>query len=275
MSGGPPAAAAEVLRAAARLGDAPLPIAEAALAFAALDRPDLPLDRCRAELDRIARTVAARPADEPAAERLAGALAGEFGFRGDSETYDDLANADLARVLDRRRGLPVTLGILYIHAARAQGWEAEGLNFPNHFLVRATAGADRAILDPFNGGRRMEAPDLRALLRETAGPGAALAPGATAAVPDRHVLLRLRNNIKLRLYRAGRLAEGLAVLESAMLLAPDLGELKREAGLVNARLGNLGAAIRLLDAFLDDRPDDGPARREAESLLRGLRARLN
>jgi regulator of sirC expression with transglutaminase-like and TPR domain len=68
----------------------------------------------------------------PAPERLADVIARAYAYRGDSETYDDLQNADLARVIERRKGLPVALSILYLHIARAQGWDAEGLAFPGH-----------------------------------------------------------------------------------------------------------------------------------------------
>ncbi len=63
-------------------------------------------------------------------EALAEVIARSYAYRGDSETYDDLQNADLVRVIERRKGLPVALSILYMHVARAQGWTAEGLAFP-------------------------------------------------------------------------------------------------------------------------------------------------
>ena len=76
----------------------------------------------------------------------------KYGYCGDELTYDDLQNANLMRVIDRRKGLPVVLGILFIDAARAQGWEAAGLAFPGHFLIRLAERAERLILDPFHGG---------------------------------------------------------------------------------------------------------------------------
>src|SRR6202042_1555305 len=80
----------------------------------------------------------------------------KHGYCGDELTYDDLQNANLMRVVDRRKGLPVALGILYLHAARAQGWEAVGLGFPGHFLVRLSQGPERVIIDPFHGGRTLD-----------------------------------------------------------------------------------------------------------------------
>jgi regulator of sirC expression with transglutaminase-like and TPR domain len=65
------------------------------------------------------------------------------------------------RVIDRRKGLPVTLGILYLHAARAQGWSIVGLSFPGHFLLRIDHKGARAIIDPFNDGQRHDAGAMR------------------------------------------------------------------------------------------------------------------
>ena len=79
---------------------------------------------------RPATTQASAAGDAPP-RALARTFCERFDYRGDSETYDDTQNADLIRVIRRRRGLPVALGILYLHAARAQGWPAVGLNFPN------------------------------------------------------------------------------------------------------------------------------------------------
>ena len=60
-------------------------------------------------------------------------------------------------VLERRRGLPVALGILWLHAGRAYGADISGLAFPSHFLVRLAARGQRSILDVFGGGRVLAA----------------------------------------------------------------------------------------------------------------------
>lgn len=272
----------DILRAAAGRGDDPLDIAETALAFAAKDRPGVPVTRYRDELSRMTEAVAARVASlapnatsENQAACVSYVLAKELGFAGDSATYDDPQNANLMRVIDRRKGLPVALGILYIHVARGQGWWAEGINFPNHFLIRIRIGAEQVIVDPFHRGRLMDAPALRGLLQDMSNGKAELTPAATQAVSDRQVLLRLQNNIKLRLYQNERFTEGLEVLERMRLLAPDLSDLQREAGMVNARIGNLGAAITLLRDYLEHGDAGATARHETARVLMDLEKRLN
>ncbi len=253
-----------------------LDLAEGALAFAALARPRAALAPYRAHLAELGDAVAARQADglDGRIEALNGALFDAYGYEGDSATYDDLDNADLMRVIDRRKGLPVALGILYIHAARAQGWAVAGLAFPGHFLLRLEADGARAIVDPFHGGRTCQPADLRNLLKLTAGAEAELTPALYAPVADRDVLLRLQNNVVGRQVRAGRLDEAVRALDAMLLFAPDEARLLYERGACHAQLGNLGAAIASLDAFIERAPSGG-ARREAAALLQSLRRRLN
>jgi regulator of sirC expression with transglutaminase-like and TPR domain len=197
-----------------------------------------------------------------------------MGYDGDRLTYDDLQNANLMRVIDRRKGLPVALGILMIHAARAQGWAMVGLSFPAHFLVRLDSGAERLILDPFARGSVVDAARLRDLLKEVAGEGAELKPSHYEPVPDRAVLLRLQNNIKTRLLRDGKLEAAARVIMRMLSFAPEEAVLWREAGLVEARLGNLKRAIGLIEAWRDKSPGEAQ-RRQAAVLLQELAHRLH
>jgi regulator of sirC expression with transglutaminase-like and TPR domain len=101
---------------------------EAALSLALLDHEGTPLTSYHQLLDAITTRLDLVGRDAETAQQQGDALAQvfheEFGFVGDQESYDDPANADLIRVIDRRRGLPVSLSILYVAAARRMGWTA-------------------------------------------------------------------------------------------------------------------------------------------------------
>src|SRR5271156_6299734 len=148
-----PQTCANFLRELGASGERILPIAEAALALASFERPRVGPARYREHLQLLARDVGRHPgAAGDVAERaraLNEIVLLKYGYSGDALTYDDLQNANLMRVVDRRKGLPVALGILYIHAARAQGWDMAGLAFPGHFLVRLPAPDGRALPPPF------------------------------------------------------------------------------------------------------------------------------
>ena len=268
------ATAEAFLRGLAGLGEARLPLAQAALALAALDRPRVDLARYHHHLAALVDEVgaaASRTSDR--IEALNSVLIGRYGYAGDTLTYDDLQNANLMRVVDRRKGLPVALGILYIHAGRAQGWDVAGLAFPGHFMVRLEADGRRRIIDPFHQGRVGEAAELRELLKSTVGQAAELSPEHYADVSDRAVLLRLQNNVKLRLVQTRQTEGALAAIDSMLLFAPEEASLWYEAGQINAALGKLRAAITALERFLT-LTDDATARHRAALLLQQLRARL-
>jgi regulator of sirC expression with transglutaminase-like and TPR domain len=273
-----PAECARYLRTLAAQGAAVLPIGEAALALASFERPRVGLARYRQHLAALSRDVgrhngaAGGLADR--ARALNEVILLKYGYSGDELTYDDLQNANLMRVVDRRKGLPVALGILYLHAARAQGWDGVGLAFPGHFLIRLADGPERLILDPFHGGRACDAAVLRELLKAMAGQEVELAPEHYAPVADRDVLLRLQNNLKSRLLQMGRHERALRVVETMLLLAPDLAGLWQEAGLMQAQIGNLRAAAQTFEEFIRRAPE-GAARHQAAVLLQQLKAKLN
>lgn len=262
--------------------DAEIDVAEAALLLAALERPQLSLERYRHHLSLLTRDIADLGEKNGAADSLEArirvlhaVLVERYGYRGDRESYDDLANANMMRVIDRRRGLPVALGILYLHVARAQGWQIAGLNFPGHFLLRLDLGGRRVIIDPFNNGEPRDAAALRGLLKSMAGDAAELRPEHTEPVGCRDVLLRLQNNIKLRHVREEHSAAALEVLESMLMIAPERAGLWREAGILHSHLDNMRAAIIAFEHYLELSPAGEPGRRDIAALLQQLRTQLN
>ena len=272
----------DALRRVGGMLDAEVDLAETALLLAALDEPKAPLDRYVHHLSLLTRDVADVGAQLAAHENLEarleainGVIFERYGYEGDEDSYDDLDNANLMRVIDRRRGLPVALGILYMHCARAQGWPIEGLAFPGHFLLRMDCEGERAIIDPFNKGERREPEALRGLLKLLAGNDVELMPSHYAPVANRQILLRLQNNRKSRLVQAERRDEALGVLETMIMIAPNHPDLWREAGVMNAEMSNLRAAIVSLENFLQLAPANHPERAAVHHALRKLRNQLN
>jgi regulator of sirC expression with transglutaminase-like and TPR domain len=273
-----PELCARYLRELGAAGSPMLPIGEAALALASFERPRVGLGRYRQHLATLARDVGrhAGAAGDLAgrAQALNEIILLKYGYSGDELTYDDLQNANLMRVVDRRKGLPVALGILYLHTARAQGWGSVGLAFPGHFLVRLGDGAERLILDPFHGGQICEAAMLRELLKAMAGQEIELMPEHYAPVSDRDVLLRLQNNLKSRLLQAGRQEQAARVVDTMLMLAPELAELWHESGILHARLGNMRASVNALEEFVRRAPE-GMERHQAAAFLQQLKSKLN
>ena len=274
-----PDAAGAWLKALGGVPDATIDLTGACLALAALERPWQPLDR---EVDHLARLADALRGSVPAAglpveeraEAIAGVLHGRHDYRGDRESYDDLRNANLLAVIERRRGLPIALSVLWLHLARAMDWPAEGVNFPGHFLVRLSDGPERLMVDPFDDGRTVGTGDLRALVKLVEGDDAELRPHHYAPAENRDILLRLQNNIKLRQIRAGRLDDARITVERMLLYAPDRAALWHALGVLNAETGRPKAALDALGkvAGLDDA---GVWQRQVARLMQQLRRKLN
>jgi len=275
-----------VLRAAGETSDDALDIARLALAFAALDRPGISLAPYEEHLKELARSFRARVGSNPSqsgesAEVIAGALADivadRYLYRGDSATYDDPQNANMMHVIDRRKGLPVTLGILYLHVGQSLGLDIRGLNFPGHFVLRLRVGQTAAIMDPFNRGEILSSADLLRLLRGIEGSDAKLTPEVHAAVTPRDILLRLQNNILSRAIRANELDRAREVVARMIWLAPRRAGLRFELGRLEVHAGHMGAAAEAFETCRSMASGDGEMRIAgmAEEALRRLKARLN
>jgi regulator of sirC expression with transglutaminase-like and TPR domain len=267
----------EFLRRLGESGDGPHDIATAALMLSALDHPGRPLEPYLQHLQEIA--MRARDAAQLASglsdvvAKLAELLARQYGYDGDRLSYDDVRNADLIHVIDRKRGMPVALGILYLHAARAAGCEATGLNTPGHFLLRMSLGGRDALVDPFNGGAALE----RETLRRPPRANVALSEDTAAAEPvsDVDVLLRLQNNLKIRALDSGDRTRALEIARRMALFAPTRAEVWYDLARLHEAAEALGAAREAYESCLGIAKTGQPLHNEAALALASLKRRLN
>lgn len=194
-----------------------------------------------------------------------------FSFDGNRASYDDLDNADLVHVLNNRKGLPVSLAIIYIALAKTQGWIIEGLSFPGHFVVRLMGGKTPMIIDVFNQGSVLNAPDLRDILKQTMGEAAELSSAFYEPITNREILLRLQNNIKARLIRDEDYERALNVTHMMTAIAPEEERVLFDTGLLYFRLGHLKKAIAALSDY-KERTDGIEDKQEAAYLIADIEA---
>lgn len=250
------------------IDDEEIALDDAALTLALLDHPDTDLttyydllDAVEAQLDLVGGDA------DSAAERadaLAAVLAGEFGFAGDSESYDDPANADLISVLDRRRGLPVSLAILWVAMARRLGWSADVLDLPGHVLVLIGAEATPVIVDPFAQGARVGPERFAALVEALAGSGRAVTH--VAAMPNRAVLVRLLQNQASRAEQAGNGRRALELYGRMTTMAPAYPHAWWERARLELVDRDIAAARGSLGAILEITRDPALRRRVTKTL---------
>jgi regulator of sirC expression with transglutaminase-like and TPR domain len=258
-------------------------LALTALHLAALNHPGISTGRYVSHLEQTGRDVAARfqvlreaGADDDVRTRLAAlknVIVDSQGFTGAHEDYDNMENADLMRVIDRRCGMPISLAILYIDAARRQSWDIQGLNMPGHFILRLEKDGDRLIFDPFNNCKILQAPDLRDIVKEHVGPQAELSASYYESSSNRQILLRLQNNIKLRQIKSEDYMAALKTVDAMRLIDPEEYRLLLDSGVLRARTGQPYEAIDALEAYLS-RALSARDRHDAALLLQHIRNSL-
>ncbi len=267
-----------------RLDDRDIDLGLAALALCVPSHAGISVDRYIHHLEKLISEVADRfaallkeGADEVVETQLAAlkhVLSDQYEYQGDVERYDDLQNASLISVIDRAKGLPITLCVLCIYAARGQGWDIAGLNIPGHFLCRIERDGQRLMFDPFDGCQIVEAQDLRIIVKRSLGEEAELSSEYYEAASNRDILMRLQNNIKFRQIEVEDYSGGLETVKLMQKIDPDEYRLLLDAGVLYARTDQPSAAIDSLVGYIEKAPNSRD-RMEAELLLQQLNDQLN
>ena len=243
------------------LDDGDIDLVEAGIALARADRPDADGARLRRIFSGWAIALqkdTAPVSGRGRARRLAELIASEAGLTGAGEDYDNPLNADLIAVVERRRGLPVALSILYVALARRVGWRASALNLPGHVIVEVKGGVDSALIDPFDHG--MDISRNRALEIARHGGGEAVST-RFEPMSNRQLLIRLVTNQASRARSAGDTVRALRLYERMTAIAPRLSSLWWERARLEQLLGHNNAARASLTAMLETTHDTTISRR--------------
>ena len=267
--------------------DASLSLLEAAVAIAQDEYPQLDTQSVLAEIDTLAARLKRRiPADAVPVQRLRWLnryFFQELGFAGNVNDYYDARNSYLNAVLETRRGIPITLSVLYIELATQIGLTARGVSFPGHFLVKLKMPQGEVVIDPFTGQSlsREELDELLVPYRTRQGlEGDFEVPLGLflQAAPARDVLARMLRNLKEIHRSAEDWPRLLAVLERLVVLLPLEWQERRDRGLAYAEIGLVEHAARDLADYLQHVPqaeDRGAIDERLRSLRDAGRPRLH
>ena len=263
--------------------DETLPLLEAAACLAQDEYPDGDVQQVLDSVDQLAQRLRRRLSpDADPLQRLR--MLNQFffkdlGFAGNVNHYHDPDNSYLHVVLRTRRGIPVSLAVLWLELAQGLRLKARGINFPGHFLVKVNLPAGQVVIDPFSGEslsrealseRLLPYQQSRGMVGEFEVPMGLYLQSAT----PRDILVRMLRNLKDLHRSQADVSRLLAVQERLVILLPDHWPEWRDRGLAHAELGNTREAVADLERYCAE-TDDALDRDLIEQRIQALRREMS
>jgi regulator of sirC expression with transglutaminase-like and TPR domain len=262
-----PAAAWDFLREAR---DEDIPLVWAALTLARDEYPGLDVDGYERQVTGLARDLLGRQdsSDPVAGVRAINAfLFDELGFTGNQNDYYDPRNSYLNDVIDRKLGIPISLGVLQIALAQGLGLDMRGVSFPGHFLVSLPVDGGVLVLDPYHRGRSVDLAELKARARPHMGDQDVQddeVRNLLAPATNRAILARMLRNLKALYAERDDFERALRCADRLLTLDPAQPQELRDRGLLYLRVGHTAAGRDDLIRYLSAQPaaDDADQVRE-------------
>ena len=250
-------------------------LARSALYLAGEHYPSLDVEDHLAHLDRLAaeaQKLAVPANDQDTLFRsLSRHLFEDAGFSGNQQDYYDADNSFLNRVLETRRGIPITLSLVYLEVGRRLGLNCYGVGLPGHFLV-GLAELD-LYLDAFNGGLLLSAADCRRQVAEGFGSQVPWQEEYLAPCSNREILFRMLTNLKHIFVEHQDYRSAAGVLERLVLINPSMFDTYRELAWCHLNLGERRAASGYLERYIQGASSTGnpeDARRQVQAMWESL-----
>jgi regulator of sirC expression with transglutaminase-like and TPR domain len=252
-------------------------LAQSALAISATEYYDLDPEPWIEALDRLAARVQAGPELSPLSNIAAinKVLFEEENFCGNREEYDDPRNSFLNDVLGRKKGIPITLSLVYTEVARRKGLPITGVGFPGHFLVKHPGPPAEIVIDPYNRGTILSHADCSALLKDSFGPETELKPEYFVTATRKQILARMLNNLKGSYYRRNDYPKVLAMIELALAAGLDIVANVRDRGMVYFAMRRYSDAVTQLKLYLGLVGGDDPEVQEVLVMLGRIKGMMN
>lgn len=244
--------------------DEHFPLLEAAISLAQDEYPDLDVQQVLGDVDQLMARIKRRlPADASALQKLR--LLNQFffhdlNFGGNINDYYDPDNSYLNAMLKTRRGIPITLAVLWLELAGGLGLNARGVAFPGHFMVKVNLPKGQVVIDPFTGqslsreelSERLEPFRQKSRLDEEFEMPIGL---YLQSAPPRDIISRMLRNLK-EIHKTQEDWQRLIAVEDRLIvLQPDAWPEYRDRGLAWAVQGHAGRAVPDLEKYLEQAED--------------------
>ncbi|MDB5774308.1 MAG: transglutaminase [Herbaspirillum sp.] len=260
--------------------DDSIPLFETALSIGQDVYPHLDFTAHQLEIDTIGSQLLKRiPADASHIQKLRmlnHLFFQEMGFAGNINNFYDADNSYVHRVMATRRGIPISLAVIFMELGQQIGLDMKGISFPGHFLMKLAVQSGEIVLDPINGNSlsREELEErIEPFLQQQGELGEMPLAGYLRAAHPREIVERMLRNLKAIFIDAQRWQRVLDVQQRLIVLLPDDINERRDRGLTHANLADPQAALEDLEAYLALRPDAADAAALQEKTI-GLRAAL-
>ena len=241
--------------------DAEFPLLEAAVSLAQDEYPQLDVGQVLGEVDQLLARLRRRiPADAVPLQKLR--AVNQFYFRdlsfgGNVNNYHDPDNSFINAVLRTRRGIPISLAVLWIELAHGLGLSARGVGFPGHFMIKGNLPKGQVVIDPVDG-RSLSREELSERLepfRQKTGlldePQVLLGPYLQPS-PPRDIIARMLTNLQPDQSEQGDWQRLVLVQDRLTILLPQAWGEYRDRGLAHAELGNTRQAVTDLEMYLEN-----------------------
>ncbi|MBP6893792.1 MAG: tetratricopeptide repeat protein [Pseudacidovorax sp.] len=262
--------------------DEHFPLLEAAASLAQDEYPELDVQQVLGDMDQLlARLKRRLPADAAPLARLRALnqfFFHDLGFGGNVNDYYDPDNSFLHAVLRTRRGIPISLAVLWIELAQGLNLHARGISFPGHFMLKVSLPKGQVVIDPFTGrslSREELAERLEPYKRSNGLVGEFDVPLGLylQPAPAREIIARMLRNLKEIHSAQEDWARLIAVLDRLIVLLPQAWGEYRDRGLARAEQGHTAQAVHDLDTYLahaEDALDVDAITERAAELRRAL-----
>ena len=230
-------------------------LAAAALLIAREYCPDLPVEKYLNRMKLMANVVRLRLGDSPAPKEAIEAINNHLfngeRFAGNEDDYYDPRNSFLNEVIDRRKGIPITLSILYLEVAANAGLPMSGVGFPGHFLVKYQSEQEEIIVDPFSKGLVLTREDCANRLRVLSGGQAPFREHYLSAITKKQTLRRVLTNLKGAYLNSSEYGFALSAVEMLLAVSPwDVDEI-RDRGKIHYQLKDYESSLADLETYLE------------------------
>jgi regulator of sirC expression with transglutaminase-like and TPR domain len=272
--------------------DADIDLARAALLIANEEYAELDLAHYVAQLDLLAERVREMLGLSPSENPFQGASKSELidvlvainsvlfdqeHFRGAEKDYYNPCNSFLNDVLERHRGIPITLSLIYMEIGKRLGVQIEGVGLPLHFVVRCRLPDGAIYIDPYDGGRLLSEEECRELVNRMLRGKATFNPRWLEPVSNKQFLMRMLTNLKYIYLSKKDFARALSICDRILLLVPQAPIERRDRGIIHLHLKHHARALLDLKAYVELAPEanDVVEVRRQISAIRQIIAMMN